>query len=173
MSTTSEYAYGLPPPGGFHAYRPIVVAADLDALQGPLQGVVRELLPGHRRGRSRVAERNAARTAERSESVRTPAKGVFCRRSADSGVGEQSTSRMASTGPARRVSHSRSCTEARPRGWAAVMTGRHGRVLTGGQEVGSSNLPSPTRKCWSEALSGACSALALGDFRCRDQQSFS
>jgi hypothetical protein len=28
----------------------------------------------------------------------------------------------------------------------AVLTGRHDRILTGGQEVGSSNLPSPTEK---------------------------
>ncbi|MDQ1506470.1 MAG: hypothetical protein QOD57_4197, partial [Actinomycetota bacterium] len=40
MSTTSEYAYGPPPTGGFYAYRPIAVAADLDALHGPLDGVV-------------------------------------------------------------------------------------------------------------------------------------
>jgi hypothetical protein len=40
VSTTSEYAYGPPPTGGFYAYRPIAVAADLDALHGPLDGVV-------------------------------------------------------------------------------------------------------------------------------------
>jgi hypothetical protein len=45
MSTTSEDAYGPPPAGGFYAYRPIVVPADLDALHGPLEGVVR--LPSH------------------------------------------------------------------------------------------------------------------------------
>lgn len=40
MSTPSEFAYGPPPPGGFYAYRPIVVPTDLDVLQGPLEGVV-------------------------------------------------------------------------------------------------------------------------------------
>ena len=45
MSTSSEFAYGPPPPGGFYAFRPIVVPADLDALQGPLEGVVQ--LPSH------------------------------------------------------------------------------------------------------------------------------
>jgi hypothetical protein len=45
MSTTSGYAYGPPPPGGFYAYRPIVVPADLDSLRGPLEGVVR--IPSH------------------------------------------------------------------------------------------------------------------------------
>lgn len=45
VSTASEFAYGPPPPGGFYAYRPIVVPTDLDALQGPLEGAVR--LPSH------------------------------------------------------------------------------------------------------------------------------
>lgn len=40
MSASSEFAYGPPPPGGFYAFRPIVVPANLDALQGPLEGVV-------------------------------------------------------------------------------------------------------------------------------------
>lgn len=45
MSKTSEFAYGPPRPGGFYAYRPIVVPADLDTLRGPLEGVVQ--LPAH------------------------------------------------------------------------------------------------------------------------------
>jgi hypothetical protein len=45
VSTSSRFAYGPPPPGGFYAYRPIVVPADLDGLRGPLEGVVR--LPSH------------------------------------------------------------------------------------------------------------------------------
>jgi hypothetical protein len=45
VSTTEELPYGPPPPGGFYAFRPIVVPADLDALQGPLSGVVQ--LPSH------------------------------------------------------------------------------------------------------------------------------
>jgi hypothetical protein len=45
VSTTEELPYGPPPPGGFYAFRPIVVPADLDALQGPLSGVVH--LPSH------------------------------------------------------------------------------------------------------------------------------
>lgn len=45
MSRSSEFVYGPPPPGGFYAYRPIVVTDDLDALRGPLEGVVQ--LPSH------------------------------------------------------------------------------------------------------------------------------
>jgi hypothetical protein len=45
VSTSEELPYGPPPPGGFYAFRPIVVPAALDALQGPLSGVVR--LPSH------------------------------------------------------------------------------------------------------------------------------
>lgn len=45
MSKTSEEAYGPPPEGGFYAYRPIAVPVDLDALQGPVEGVVQ--IPSH------------------------------------------------------------------------------------------------------------------------------
>ena len=45
MTTTSEFAYGPPPAGGFYAFQPVVVPVDLDTLQGPLEGVVR--LPSH------------------------------------------------------------------------------------------------------------------------------
>jgi hypothetical protein len=45
VSATEELPYGPPPPGGFYAFRPIAVPADLDALQGPLSGVVQ--LPSH------------------------------------------------------------------------------------------------------------------------------
>lgn len=43
VSTIPVSEFG--PRGGFYAYRPIVVPADLDALRGPLEGVVR--LPSH------------------------------------------------------------------------------------------------------------------------------
>lgn len=45
VTTTSEFAYGPPPAGGFYAYRSVVVPAQLDTLQGPLEGVVK--LPSH------------------------------------------------------------------------------------------------------------------------------
>jgi len=45
VSKTPEFAYGPPPAGGFYAYRPIEVPTDLDALRGPLEGVVR--IPSH------------------------------------------------------------------------------------------------------------------------------
>jgi hypothetical protein len=45
VSTSPQFTYGPPPPGGFYAYRPIVVPADLDALRGPLEGAVQ--LPSH------------------------------------------------------------------------------------------------------------------------------
>src|SRR5205807_4961825 len=45
VTTTSEFAYGPPPAGGFYAYRSVVVPADLDILQGPLEGIVK--LPAH------------------------------------------------------------------------------------------------------------------------------
>ena len=45
MTTSSEFAYGPPPAGGFYAYRSVVVPAHLEALQGPLEGVV--MLPSH------------------------------------------------------------------------------------------------------------------------------
>lgn len=51
MSTTSEFAYGRPPPGGFYAHRRIAVPADLDRLRGPLVGRVR--LPLHLDGSAR------------------------------------------------------------------------------------------------------------------------
>jgi hypothetical protein len=40
VSTTPEFAYGPPPPGGFYDFRPIVVPEDLESLRGPLEGVV-------------------------------------------------------------------------------------------------------------------------------------